>query len=148
MLKSYQFQYSALNLALETLRSSPAAGLSQGVYNRSTMRLLDSTRLRSASTARTYPVQLEKLIRTIEEVIGELPGWSLESSGTGLGASRKTRLGFTDEIIITLTPSPAGAHTNTHVVFHSFSRISVLDLGQNARNLKELLAAIDRKLIG
>ena len=148
MLKSYQFQYSALNLALETLRSSPAAGLSQGVYNRSIMRLLDSTRLRSASTARTYPVQLEKLIRTIEEVIGELPGWSLESSETGLGASHKTRLGFMEEITITLTPSPAGTHTNTHVVFHSFSRISVWDLGQNARNLKELLAAIDRKLIG
>jgi hypothetical protein len=67
---------------------------------------------------------------------------------TGLGASRRTRLGFTEEITITLTPSPAGTHTNTHVVFHSFSRISVLDLGQNARNLKELLAAIDRKLIG
>ncbi len=148
MVKSYQFQHFALNLALETMRSSPASGLSPGVYNMSIMRLSILTRLRSASTARTYPVQSEKLIRTIEEVIRELAGWSIENSGTGLQASRKTRLGFTDEITIVPTPSLAGAHTNTHVVFHSSSRISVWDFGQNARNLKELLAAIDRRLIG
>lgn len=148
MFKSYQFQHSALNLALKIMRSSPPSGLSQGVYNMSIMRLSILTRLRSASTARTYPVQSEKLIRTIEEVIGELAGWSIENSGTGLQASRKTRLGFTDEITIVPTPSPAAAHTNTHVVFHSSSRISVWDFGQNARNLKELLAAIDRRLIG
>ena len=112
------------------------------------MTLLDSNRLRSASTARTYPVQSEKLIRAIEKAIDELPGWSFESSETGLRAWRKSRLGFTGEIAITLTRSPAGAHTNTHVVFQSSSRSGVWDVGQNARNLNRLLAAIDRKLIG
>ncbi len=111
------------------------------------MRLLGPTSLRSASTARTYPVQTEKLARIVEEAVGELTSWSLENSATGIRASRKTRLGFTDDITIRLTPSPAGAHTNTHAVFHSASRFSVWDLGQNERNLEELLAAVDRKLL-
>ncbi|CAA9451382.1 MAG: hypothetical protein AVDCRST_MAG37-2373 [uncultured Rubrobacteraceae bacterium] len=111
------------------------------------MALLYSNRLRSASTARTYPVQSEKLIRAIEEAIDELSGWSFESSETGLRALRKLRLGFTSEIAITLTPSPAGAHTNTHVVFQSSSRSGVWDFGKNGRNLNSLLTAIDRKLI-
>ncbi len=133
----------------KTLRNGPVSGPSRCVYNRSIVRLLGSNNLRSASTARTYPVQAEKLAQTIEEAAGELNDWSLESStGTEIRASRKTRLGFTDEVTIRLTPSPAGAHTNTHVAFHSASRVSVWDLGQNKRNLKELLAAIDRKLIG
>ena len=93
-------------------------------------------------------MQAAKLARTIEEAAGELKGWSLESStGTEILASRKTRLGFTDEVTIRLTPSPAGAHTNTHAVFHSASRVSVWDLGQNERNLKELLAIVDHKLM-
>ena len=112
------------------------------------MKLFDPSSLSSASTARTYPVQAEMLARAIEEVVGELPGWFLEgSTETEIRASRKTRLGLAEDVTTRLTPSPAGAHTNTHVVFHSASRISVWDLGQNARNLTELLAAIDQRLV-
>ncbi len=111
------------------------------------MKLVDPNSLRSASTARTYPVQAEMLTRAIEGAIKELPGWSLEgSTGTEIRASRKTRLGLVEDVTIRLTPSPAGAHTNTHVVFHSASRISVWDLGQNKRNLRKLLGAVDQEL--
>lgn len=112
------------------------------------MKLLGPNSLRSAGTARTYPVQAEKLARVIEEAVRELPRWSLAgSTGTEIRASRGTRLGFTDDVTVRLTPSPSGAHTNTHVVFHSALRIGVWDLGQNERNLKELLAIVDHKLM-
>jgi uncharacterized protein (DUF1499 family) len=107
------------------------------------VKLLDPNSLRSADTARTYPVQAEKLARIIEEAVRELPRWSLESStGTEIRASRGTRLGFTDDVTVRLTPSPSGAHTNTHVVFHSASHVGVWDLGQNQRNLSQLLKSL------
>lgn len=112
------------------------------------MELFASDSLRSANTARTYPVEVEKLARAIEEAVRELPRWSLESStGTEIRASRKTRLGFTDDVAVRLTPSPAGAHTNTHAGFRSVSRVGLWDFGQNARNLEELLATVDHKLM-
>jgi hypothetical protein len=111
------------------------------------VKLLGPNSLRSAGTARTYPAQAEKLARVIEEAVRELPRWSLAgSTGTEIRASRGTRLGFKDNVTIRLTPSPSGAHTNTHVALHSASRVAVWDLGQNERNLKELLAIVDRKL--
>jgi len=112
------------------------------------VKLLDLKGLRSAGTARTYPVQAEKLARTIEEAVRELPRWSLAgSTGTEIRALRGTRLGFTDDVTVRLTPSPSGAHTNTHVALHSASRIGVWGLGQNERNLKELLAIVDHELM-
>lgn len=112
--------------------------------------LPDPKRLSSASTARTYPVEAEKLARTIEEAVGELPGWTLTgSSGTEVRASRKTRfLGFADDVTVRLIPSPAGAHTNTRAELRSASRVGLWDLGQNGRNLDELIAEIYRKLTG
>ncbi len=112
--------------------------------------LPDSKRLSSASTARTYPVEAEKLARTVEEAVEELPGWTLTSSSeTEVRALRKTRfLGFADNVTVLLTPSPAGAHTNTQAEFRSASRVGLWDLGQNRRNLDELMAEIYRKLTG
>ena|SRR5215210_2284262 len=107
-------------------------------------------RLSSASTARTYPVAAEKLARTVEEAVGELPGWTLAgSSETEVRAFHKSRFpGLTHEVMVRLTPSPAGAHTNTQAEFRSASRIGLLELGQNKRNLDELMAEIYRKLTG
>ena len=111
------------------------------------MRLLGPNSLRSADTARTYPVQAEKLVRVIEEAVRELPRWSLvTSTGTEIRASRGTRLGLKDDVTVRITPRPSGAHTNTHAVFHSVSRVAVWDLGQNERNLKELLAIVNHEL--
>ncbi len=112
--------------------------------------LPDPKHLSSASTARTYPVEAEKLARIVEEAVGELPGWTLAgSSEREVRASRKTRfLGFTDDVTVLLTPSSAGAHTNTQAEFWSASRVGFWDLGQNRRKLDELMAEIYRKLTG
>ncbi len=114
------------------------------------MELPNLKSLSSASTARTYPVGAEKLARAVEEAVRELPGWTLTgSSETEVRASRKTRVpGLTDDVTVRLTPSPSGAHTNTQAEFRSASRIAMWDLGQNRRNLDELLAAIDQELMG
>jgi|SRR3712207_43575 len=111
--------------------------------------LPDPKRLNSASTARTYPVKPERLARTVEETVEELPGWTFtDSSEWEVRASRKSRLpGLTHEITVRLTPSPAGAHTNTQAEFRSASRVGLLELGQNKRNLDELIAGIYRKLV-
>jgi uncharacterized protein (DUF1499 family) len=112
--------------------------------------LPDPKRLSSASTARTYPVGAEKLARTVEEAVEELPGWTLTSSSdTEVRASRKSRFpGLSHEVTVCLTPSPAGAHTNTRAEFRSASRIGLWELGQNRRNVDELIAEIYRKLTG
>lgn len=114
------------------------------------MKLPDPKSLSSASTGRTYPVEARVLARAVEEAVRELPGWSLVSSSEmEVQASRKTRvLGFTDDVTVRLTPSPSGAHTNTRAEFRSASRLGLWDLGQNRRNLDELLAAIGQELVG
>ncbi len=111
--------------------------------------LPDPKRLSSTSTARTYPVAAEKLAHTVEEAVGELSGWTLaDSSETEVRASRETHFpGLTHEVTVRLTPSPAGAHTNTRAEFRSASRLGLWDLGQNQRNLDELIAEIHRKLV-
>lgn len=110
--------------------------------------LPDPKHLSSTSTARTYPVESEKLARTVEQAVEELPGWTLSgSSESEVRASRKTRVpGLTHEITVRLIPSPAGAHPNTQAEFRSASRAGPLELGQHRRNLDELIAGIYRKL--
>jgi uncharacterized protein (DUF1499 family) len=110
--------------------------------------LPDPKRLIFTSTARTYPVATEKLARTVEEAVGELPGWTLTaSSESEVRASRKSRFpGLTHEVTVRLTPSPAGAHTNTRAEFRSATRTGLPGLGQNRRSLEELMTEIYHKL--
>src|SRR5829696_6810741 len=49
----------------------------RAVYNAGAVKLLSPENLCSASTARTYPVGTEKLLRAIEEAVQSLPGWTL-----------------------------------------------------------------------
>lgn len=101
----------------------------------------------SARTARTYPVGAAELARTVEEAVKRLGRWEPVRSSEGeVRAVRRTRLGFEDEITVRLTRLESGAHTNTHARFESTSRLGLWDLGQNRRNLRELLEAIDREL--
>lgn len=121
--------------------------LRESVYNESTVPRLDLKTLRSVSTARTYPVEAEELTRAIEEAVRSLPRWTLARvDEEEIQAIRKTRLGFEDDATVRLTTRPVGAYTNTHAEFQSTSRIGLWDLGQNGRNLKELIAAIDQEL--
>jgi uncharacterized protein (DUF1499 family) len=112
------------------------------------MKLPDLKILRSANTARTYPVRVEVLARAIEGAVRSMPRWTVtQTTEERIESVRRTRLfGFENEVTIHLTPSPVGAHTNTRAEFWSVSRVAVWDLGQNRRNLEELLAAIDEKL--
>jgi uncharacterized protein (DUF1499 family) len=113
------------------------------------MRLPDPKRLRSASTIRTYPVGMEELIRVVEEVIQSLPRWTLaHADKSEVRAICKTRvLGFKDDVMVRLTPAASsGASPNTWAELESTGRVGMWYLGQNERNLKELLAATERRL--
>lgn len=113
------------------------------------MRLPDPSRSRFASTIRTYPVGMEELVRVVEEVVQGLPRWTLTHAGESeVRAVRKTRVfGFENDVTVRLTPAgSSGASTNTWAELESAARVGRGDLGQNERNLKELLAVIERRL--
>ena len=113
------------------------------------MRLPDPRRACSASTIRTYPVGMEELVRVVEEVVQSLSRWTLTHAGESeVRAVRKTRVfGFENDVTVRLTPAgSSGANTNTWAELESAARVGRWDLGQNERNLKELLAAIERRL--
>src|SRR3712207_4250803 len=113
------------------------------------MKLFNLENLRSARTARTYPVETKKLIHAIEEAVQSLPRWKIaHADESEVRAVCKTRVfGFKDDVTIHLAPArSSGASTNTWAEFESIARVRAWDLGQNRRNLKELLAAIERQL--
>ncbi len=108
------------------------------------MGFLSPNGLNSARTARTYPVGSAELARAVEGAVRGLERWELGRASEGeIRAVRRTRLGFRDEVVVRLAPLTSGARTNTHARFESASRVGGWDLGQNRRNLYELLAAID-----
>lgn len=113
------------------------------------MKLFNLENLRSARTARTYPVETKKLVHAIEEAVQSLPRWTLaHADESEVRAVCKTRIfGFKDDVTIHLTPAgSSGASTNTWAEFESVAHVGVRDPGQNRRNLKDLLAAIERQL--
>ena len=113
------------------------------------MKLPDTRSLFTARTSRPYPVGTQELAGAIEHAVRTLPRWTLAHATEGeIRAVRKRRVFLRDDATVWLTPSPAGAHTNTRADFLSTSRfVLAWNLGQNTRNLKELLAAIDHKLM-
>lgn len=100
----------------------------------------------SARAERSYDVSAEDLAIAIEEAIHALKRWRIEASSNGaIRAVRTTRLfGFEDDAAINISGTLEGSHST----FESASRVGKSDLGQNPRNLKELLAAVDRELAG
>ena len=97
----------------------------------------------SAFTRRAYSVDPGKTLVTIEKAIESLPRWTLENNTNGeLHATRRTGLfRFVDDVTVRVVERASG----TEVYFESASRIGKGDLGQNRRNLKELLRAIDQQ---
>ena len=101
----------------------------------------------SYDTTRTYPVSADAVRRAIWAAARGLPRWEAGGSSEGeVTAVRRTRLGFEDDVSVDLTERKTGAHTNTHAAFRSVSRKGAFDFGQNRRNLRELLDAVDREL--
>ncbi|CAA9486148.1 MAG: hypothetical protein AVDCRST_MAG12-1816 [uncultured Rubrobacteraceae bacterium] len=97
----------------------------------------------SARAARTYPVDPARLLSAVMRAVEGLPRWSLEAAeGNEVRAVRKTRLfRFADDVTARVSPDPDGARLE----LTSASRVGKGDLGQNPRNLVELLRAVDRE---
>ncbi len=113
------------------------------------MQRFELRNLHSASTVRTYSLETEELAGIVEGVIRKLPRWELVPSPEGeIRAVRHTRLfRFEDDVRVRLIPSSSGVHANTRAELESVSRIGIWDRGRNRRNLRDLLAAVDRELI-
>ena len=103
--------------------------------------------MNSFETSRTYPVGADEVRRAIEAAVRDLLRWEPgRSSEGGPTPVRYIRLGFRDDVSVRLTEGKTGAHTNTHATFRSTSRKGLYDFGQNKRNLRELLNAVDREI--
>lgn len=97
----------------------------------------------SARATRTYPRAPGHLLPAVRRAAEALPRWSLEApEGSEVRAVRTTRLfRFRDDVTARVRPDPDGARLE----LTSTSRLGRDDLGQNPRNLEELLRAVDRE---
>jgi len=97
---------------------------------------------------RDYAAGAEKVAQAAKAAIARLPAWTFVGAGQGpagteIQAVHTTRvLRFKDDVTIRIT-RPAG---RTRVSVRSKSRVGAWDFGQNARNIRELLSALDREL--
>ncbi len=98
----------------------------------------------SARAAKSYPVNKDELLAAVRRVADRLPRWTLRDAGEdGLDLVHSTSLfRFKDDVTVRVFQE-AGA---TRAEFESASRIGKGDLGQNPRNLRELLDALDAEL--
>lgn len=108
------------------------------------MKVIERTSPNSARAVRAYNVEPHKLQGTVREAVEGLARWRFEGSdGTKLHAVRESRLfRLADDVTVSLSARGSGSE----VVFESASRVGKGDLGQNMRNLRDLIEAIDRIL--
>lgn len=96
---------------------------------------------------RRYADGVDEVARAAREALMVLPRWELVGAGQGPGgaelrAVHTTRLlRFKDDVTIRVRRD--GAHTVVSV--RSRSRLGRGDFGQNARNIREFLAALDAR---
>jgi uncharacterized protein (DUF1499 family) len=107
---------------------------------------IERTSQNSARTTAVYDREPEKLLDAVERAVDSLPNWSLASrDGTGLRAVRATSLlRFKDDVEV--KAQPGDSPSRTRIELTSASRLGKSDLGQNPRNLRELLAAVESEL--
>ena len=98
----------------------------------------------SARAVQEYPVSSEELLKAVRQAVEKLPRWSLgDYSDSGMEATRKTGfLRFTDDVVIKVE----SRGDKSRLEATSQSRVGRSDLGQNPRNLKELLGTVERSL--
>jgi uncharacterized protein (DUF1499 family) len=108
------------------------------------MKSIERPSLTSARVMRAYNVEPHKLEGTIKEAVESLARWRFEGSeGRKLHAVRESRIfRFEDDVTVSLSARGTGSE----VVFESASRVGKGDLGQNPRNLRDLIEAVDRLL--
>ena len=97
---------------------------------------------------RTYSASPQRVGQAVKDALEGRPGWTVQGSGQGPGgvaisAIHETRV-FRFEDDVTVKIRREGGRTVVSV--RSASRIGEWDFGQNARNIRELLAALDEEL--
>ena len=95
-----------------------------------------------------YAASPEKVAQAVKEVLGRLPGWTLVGAGQGSAGHAVQAVHETGFFVlkedITIQIRREGARTRVSV--RSRSQAGPWDLGQNARNIRELLAALDAQV--
>jgi len=97
---------------------------------------------------RTYAASPAHVAEALKKALSERPRWTVVGSGQGPGgtvvsAVHETRLfRFEDEVTVKIRRQ-GGATT---VSVRSRSRVGKWDFGQNARNIRELLEALEAEL--
>lgn len=100
----------------------------------------------SARTTAAYEHEPGEVLNATERAISGLSRWALEGRDeAGLHAVRATSmLSFKDDVNATVEPGDTPGWTRLKLT--SSSRSGKSDFGQNPRNLRELLDALDREL--
>lgn len=106
---------------------------------------IERTSQNSSRAVRSYSVSPDQLLAALGRVIERFPRWKISSTRVdGLEAVRATRIfHFEDDVKIQVSNENGG---RSRATFESASRIGKGDLGQNSRNLEELLEALDGEL--
>jgi uncharacterized protein (DUF1499 family) len=97
----------------------------------------------------TFVASEQRVASAAKEAIASLPRWSFVGSGRGPGGSEiqalvVTRV-FRFKADVTLRIRRAGGVTRVSV--RSRSRFGAWDFGQNARNVRELVAALKERVV-
>jgi hypothetical protein len=99
---------------------------------------------------RVYSQGPEKVAKAAEDAVKSLPRWTLMGQGKGPGgyslqAVHETPVvGLKDEVTVEIRRD--GSWTKVKVRSRSRSKAMKWDFGQNARNIRELLGAVDRQV--
>jgi len=97
---------------------------------------------------RHYSAWPAKVAEAAKACLAELPRWRLVGSGSGPGGTEMHAVHttpvwrFDDDVYLRLRAEGGG----TRASVRSRSRIGKFDFGQNARNIRELLQALDARL--
>ncbi len=97
---------------------------------------------------RTYSARPARVGDAVRDALAERPGWTVVGSGQGPGgvvvsALHETPLlPFKDDVTVTIRRTGG----QTVVSVRSQSRVGKWDFGQNARNIRELLKALDAEV--
>jgi len=95
---------------------------------------------------RQYRQNRDEVIQTVKETVKSLPGWKFEEHKEIQGRVRATHrwyIGLGEEINIYVVQGIDGITT---LEMTSQSKAGKGDWGQNKRNVKNLLAALDQKI--
>lgn len=93
-----------------------------------------------------YGQHPERMLEAAARAISKLPNWSIvNNEGNVLRSVRTTRLlRFKDDITVKAYPGASPGHSRLEI--YSASRLGKSDLGQNPRNLRELVGALESEL--